>query len=90
MNSKTILRMIAGIIPTPDHMKPTIEQLRPLFPVNYFRNLFSDNQDVAPSLGQWEARHESGRRCGHIHRDHGKACACAARLGSGWTVVQVG
>ncbi|NLI79545.1 MAG: hypothetical protein GX442_24265 [Candidatus Riflebacteria bacterium] len=38
------------------------------------------------ATGPWEARHANGRRCGHRHTERGKAAACAARLGDGWSV----
>ena len=96
MHANTLLWMIAGFIPTPKHLEPTIEQLRPLFSENYFRNLFpesyfrlfADNQADAPAIAEWEAWHESGKRCGHIHRDQAKARACAVRLGAGWAVAE--
>lgn len=79
MNRRYLLAMAAGLIETPPALVATLEPLRAVV---------RGNQANHPPAG-WEARHSTGKRCGHLHRDHGKACACADRLGAGWAVVPV-
>lgn len=79
MNRRYLLLMVAGLIETPPDLVATIEPLRAAV---------RGDQANHPPAG-WEARHQAGRRCGHLHRDREKACACAERLGAGWSVHAV-
>ncbi|HOT29019.1 MAG TPA: hypothetical protein PLU72_12610 [Candidatus Ozemobacteraceae bacterium] len=80
MNRRHLLAMAAGLIETPPFLVATLEPLRAVV---------RGDQVNHPPAG-WEARHSTGKRCGHLHRNHEKACACADRLGKGWAVVPVG
>ncbi|HEY9070537.1 MAG TPA: hypothetical protein VIV61_09765 [Candidatus Ozemobacteraceae bacterium] len=80
MNRRYLLGMVAGLIETPPELVATLAPLRAVV---------RGDQANHPPAG-WEVRHSTGKRCGHFHRDHGKACACADRMGDGWAVVPVG
>ncbi len=77
MNRRYLRAVVAGLIETPAELRAVIEPLKAVTVAN-----------KEPPIG-WEAQHSTGKRCGHLHRDHGKACAYAARLGCGWSVVLV-
>ena len=77
MNRRYLRAMVAGMIETPAELWAVIEPLKAVTVAN-----------KEPPAG-WEARHSTGKRCGHLHRDPGKACACAERLGAGWSVAPV-